>query len=768
MIPSTQTMSNRAMVCPSLAPSIRTHEGGEASSPSDIPYPDPSNQLLPHAPQPMARHPHFTPILTESTILNSTNHLDATGKFILRPSSAAPNDSQLLHPLDQRPRSPNRNTPPPQQVGGYWSPGTSLRPIASRASSYQTRAAFSSFSGMQSRSSLNSRASGRSTYRRHDGQTPRPLSNLRSSSTPTLANSYNVDQSNPPYPAGYTAPPSASDPHHPGDPVDLLEDLRFAPMSTHGVRRYDRSQITNTVINPDKKDHLIEALTLRYPSSDEKVPEGWSLHIHPEGAQYFLCEHTRTYTEVDICDLDIFYDIQRFAYTLHESLHLFIEEKHLDLNLDEVELVLEPTEDEFGTLCCYYFVNHRERCFFWLQDYDAEAVLDDCKGVTSLSHKKFAIEAQYWKHWDYFPNLCLLTQSVVDELRDMMLHANCDHLTSKRSSAPFSVDELKNHISVVDAIKVDSNLADRRHSSCVIGRIMYTFYRNKYLNFHGQKGARLHFDQTVHGWAYTQSKIMMIVNPLLFYAPSAHLRSLHNIFVDEIASATTWNAFTTKLNKELQDFNLLATVLLNANVGFLAIQSVDNGGGISLRQIASYLSLVASMASIIAGLIFVRHNRTSGRDTAYEAAKFLDSMHNQKHGLEALAILYSLPYALLMWGMLFFAVAFCIECFKPGDTFSRVLVGLMVFTACALIGWCSYVATDGGDFFWKSQKDKLSPATDHELIPPLPRSISQLSFPPRDIDSDTASINIEVHTVTDAGSLRNEESSNCRVPQAAV
>ena len=62
-----------------------------------------------------------------------------------------------------------------------------------------------------------------------------------------------------------------------------------------------------------------------------------------------------------------------------------------------------------------------------------------------------------------------------------------------------------------------------------------------------------------------------------------------------------------------------ATVLLNANVGFLAIQSVDDGGGNSLRQIASYMSLMASFASIMLGLVFVGHNRTESRNSVFAA-----------------------------------------------------------------------------------------------------------------------------------------------------
>lgn len=54
-----------------------------------------------------------------------------------------------------------------------------------------------------------------------------------------------------------------------------------------------------------------------------------------------------------------------------------------------------------------------------------------------------------------------------------------------------------------------------------------------------------------------------------------------------------------------------ATVLLNANVAFLAIRSVDVGSG-SPTQIASYISLVASLGSIIIGLV-LSHKRVMDR-----------------------------------------------------------------------------------------------------------------------------------------------------------
>lgn len=59
-------------------------------------------------------------------------------------------------------------------------------------------------------------------------------------------------------------------------------------------------------------------------------------------------------------------------------------------------------------------------------------------------------------------------------------------------------------------------------------------------------------------------------------------------------------------------------MLLNANVAFLAIQSVDidKNPYRSPIQIACYLSIVSSIGSIILGLLLMRQNRTRESGTA--------------------------------------------------------------------------------------------------------------------------------------------------------
>lgn len=62
--------------------------------------------------------------------------------------------------------------------------------------------------------------------------------------------------------------------------------------------------------------------------------------------------------------------------------------------------------------------------------------------------------------------------------------------------------------------------------------------------------------------------------------------------------------------------------MLASNVGYLAIQSVDlnEGAARSPGQIASYLSVVANIGSIILGLLLTRQNQTKGADAVKDLA----------------------------------------------------------------------------------------------------------------------------------------------------
>jgi hypothetical protein len=65
------------------------------------------------------------------------------------------------------------------------------------------------------------------------------------------------------------------------------------------------------------------------------------------------------------------------------------------------------------------------------------------------------------------------------------------------------------------------------------------------------------------------------------------------------------------------------TILLTANVAFLAIPSIDNGDNPpdyrSPAQIASYLSVIFSIGGVILGLVLLRLHRTMERANVNDA-----------------------------------------------------------------------------------------------------------------------------------------------------
>ncbi|KAG9313443.1 hypothetical protein JVU11DRAFT_5765 [Chiua virens] len=510
---------------------------------------------------------------------------------------------------------------------------------------------------------------------------------------------------------GHITQPNANDSETHG--VQRYDGCRFFPMSVNGVLRYDKRKIRP----PWGDNYMIAAMLYQYPETPE-VPEGWTAYRHPEGALYFVHDQSKTFTEVDICDPEIHEDIEYFRIFLFTELQAEIKNRNLSesLDIDQVQLVLEPKVDDLGAMCCYYFVNPRTRCLFWLDEWEAYEVFKDCRGRLSVPHKGLAIQAQYWSHWDLYPNFCEITQELKDEVVDMILHATCDHLTSNRSACPLNPEELKHHLSLIERI-IPEKLGKRGHCAIVVGRIMHIFYNSYFLNFYGEDCARLNYDQSIHGWRYHPSLFMTAVAPLLFMAPMHKVWLLHKIFVDEVVSADKWNMFVTKLSSELRGTIVLAIVLLNAYVGFLPRQL---GTGTSPQQLLDYMSLVTSMASVILSLVFMGHAHNGVRSTPFEAAKFLHGLKHERHGLETLAIVYSLPNALLAWSIVLFITTFAVEWCYSGDATARACIGAFMLIIALLVAGCIWTTRVRSDFWW-FQPDPEQP----EMVPESEKNVPE-------------------------------------------
>ena len=221
----------------------------------------------------------------------------------------------------------------------------------------------------------------------------------------------------------------------------------------------------------------------------------------------------------------------------------------------------------------------------------------------------------------------------------------------------------------------------------------------KYLYAHGQQHARLIRHQTVYsGVKYPRSLLITLLSRVLFKAPEVHLIEVEKLWTDELIIETVWERFMSKLLGEWEELILWAciqtrilqlhmidilsqsTVMLTANVGFLAIPGVvisDISNSdltnasmleifVSASQIASSISILACVGSIVIGLLLTRQNRSIQREDPAGAVSglylnlytqlillcqstYLYQCTHPKFGLEPMAIIFSLPWALLMW-----------------------------------------------------------------------------------------------------------------------
>ncbi|KAK0432250.1 hypothetical protein EV421DRAFT_2024077 [Armillaria borealis] len=437
------------------------------------------------------------------------------------------------------------------------------------------------------------------------------------------------------------------------------------------------------------------------------VPSDWSSHVHPQGPRYYAHEivfHTsantsspssvfllQVFTEADIVVPGVFY----------------ICAKGISLPL-KVDLFLGLRWFRDGTVTCgYYFADHVHRSVFWLDDVDVGALSISGVVTTEPSHLAHAIEARYWFHRYLFPVCQEMTSDIIEEVNDFLI--NCLAEVSDKSYARygFTLPELQRYLSVVTTIMNSPGSYYRPGSLCVVAKIMENCSRNRYVEFYGEPGAYLgppvELDRDIY--KRLRTPLISLLSPFLFFAPDSHHIVLHEIFHNGLTKVD-WSAFIRKLSTEWQEFVINATVLLNANIAFLGIQSIDDSSvdkGRSPAQIASYVSTVVSIGSISLGLLLLQKNRY--KDRVYTTSKFeflglQEGESGRRLGLETLAIMYSLPWALLMWAMIFFLAAFCLMCFTTSSLSVRMIVGSPLFAIGILIFWHLTISRELYELRW--------------------------------------------------------------------
>ncbi|KAI0823006.1 hypothetical protein BC628DRAFT_1326187 [Trametes gibbosa] len=469
-------------------------------------------------------------------------------------------------------------------------------------------------------------------------------------------------------------------------PTSLLNEETLWPILT--IPRYDDCP---TIPN-ERAYWSLRPVTLTFPNA--KVPDDWISCTHPEGRLYFYHPEKRIYTDADVRE----HKIRAILAAFEARLHGMIREQSLELPPNyELVMYLESRPVSGGYNWLYYYVDRKTRSLFWLNEYDIFTILDpDLPCIRTLSDIKYGIEAQYWTHCEMYPYNHEMSDEVFLELSGILTFASTDMVTSMTSTVTYRSDDVHRMLGLVKSAKGMYNPCYTGHH---LSRLMGLFAHQRYLNRYGQTYARLGRTQSVLDTKkHPKTPLITLLSPLFWNAPEVHLRALEKIWIDGIITIEPWSGFIGKLQNEWQEFVLYSTVLLNANVAFLAIPSVGDGSKqLSAAQISSNLSIVTSVGSILLGLLLVRQHRVKSRDTAHDAWRYLSSRKHPTLGLETLAIIYSLPYALLMWAMVTFLLAFSFECFGTPDRVGVFFFGAVWIAIAILVGWCIFTGWESSE-----------------------------------------------------------------------
>ncbi|KAF8836690.1 hypothetical protein BDN67DRAFT_1014475 [Paxillus ammoniavirescens] len=401
----------------------------------------------------------------------------------------------------------------------------------------------------------------------------------------------------------------------------------------------------------------------------------WRSCVHPEGALYFYNTELHIFTDCDIRRSKNHKPIQ----LCFQNIVGLAAQEGIVLPDENIEIVLElkPGKDEVSKQkqCMYYLVDKTRRTLFWLHKFDPTEMYGNVKGVREPTHIKCALEMQY------------CCRSIDPQPRFV------EKVTSDTSLAPFEMDELSKMLDIMNVL--EGTIGQKNdHLMCVVARFMRMFSRIHFFNFHGQMGARLDVDQSIYETAQERSRtsvVLRTVNLILFGAPAVHSEGLRRVWVDQTVNQPRWKAFVANVNNEWAGFTIYSTVMLAVDVSFLAVPGVESSDPNSDPQpvcvVATYVSILCTIGSLVASVILSSQSRRTGYGSATETVTYMAKMTSTLVGIDHLAIMYSVPYGLLLWGMVFFIVALSDVIFRSSYHNTLILVGVSSFVILVFVFW---------------------------------------------------------------------------------
>ncbi|KAJ7741399.1 hypothetical protein DFH07DRAFT_56083 [Mycena maculata] len=444
---------------------------------------------------------------------------------------------------------------------------------------------------------------------------------------------------------------------------ESISEGTLRPTTSNDTGRYEKTGL----VDPDNMQ-ISPGLFIRSRVPEPAyLPLHWSAHIHPEGQPYFCRDGApRVVTEAYLYRPETLDKVTRWI----EKIEQIVTEKSFPIS-EQVELFIKIEDED----CAYYFVDHATRAQSWLEEIDTYDL--GLPPVVSLSQLSIACEELYWTHVEHFPmHFGGLSRETLDSLVCVFTHAICDQMTSRVSTFPYSKQECEAFVSLLKSSR--DHVADG-NITCTVARLWSLVCRNRYLTHYGQEHSRLSRDQAIlyspetkHTWVST------VASRLSFKTSDRYLAQLDDVFVDHLVYTDQWKSLVTGCLRDWRGASNGAFLGLMLHIFLLALTSSPT------LAVASALLFGASLLG--ATLLIHRYEPMEGT-CATQAMEYLESIQSPTFKFQVVALMFALPHALRLWGVLVFSANCIFMLDKYCGTGFAVGITVAVFLAVLLFQW---------------------------------------------------------------------------------
>ncbi|KAG1794064.1 uncharacterized protein BJ212DRAFT_1490174 [Suillus subaureus] len=366
------------------------------------------------------------------------------------------------------------------------------------------------------------------------------------------------------------------------------------------------------------QDEIENTMVQQKQISDPRPPtfDDWQELIHPLGGTYYYNHKKKTYTSMNLRN-----------YQDLRMLDNFVDASRAAAQEDGWILVVYPTTFMGEKRFQYYYVVPDQRIIAWLEELNGYILFRECVIPSKWPHKRLELEAQYWRHFEFFPHSCRMeTTATTIKITEQGTEA----ITLSQSTAAsmfWTLDQMNQIVAQLADIEglVENGLLEET-SVVFCCRILYIlrtydvdFFavaikhdigHHQYLNRHNQPEARLIRSHAVRERrkknkllsAVSSAAVTMLCMPIT-------VERIRNTSVDGIVNGIEVQRFVDDFSSQARNQITLAGASIAMDI---AIFTIPGLGVSKTAQTLCSCSLLAGVGCIFAGTMVQRFGERMG------------------------------------------------------------------------------------------------------------------------------------------------------------